>query len=97
MQDLKPRVLVVGDIHGCLKEFEELLTKCKYDSNDMSLVLVGDLVNKGPYSAEVVKYARSLNAFCVRGNHDDSALAFATGQATTERPTAYSYLESLSR
>jgi predicted phosphodiesterase len=75
--DIKSKVLIIGDIHGCLVEFKDLLNKSNYNDADTSLILVGDLVNKGPYSAEVVKYARSLNAYCVRGNHDDSALSLA--------------------
>ena len=44
----------------------------RYDERDTTLILLGDLVNKGPFSAEVIKYARQINAYCVRGNHDDS-------------------------
>lgn len=58
---VKERVVIVGDIHGCLDEFKELLEKCAYDGQSSTLVLVGDLVNKGPYSAEVIQYVRSLN------------------------------------
>lgn len=69
------RVLVVGDVHGCLEELRELLAAADFRQGLDTLVLVGDLVNKGPHSAEVVAEARRLGAYAVRGNHDDSALA----------------------
>ena len=75
--DLKPRLVIVGDVHGCLDELKELLAKCAYNPNDTTLIFVGDLVNKGPYSAETVSYVRTLGAYCVRGNHDESALTCA--------------------
>jgi hypothetical protein len=62
-------VILVGDIHGCLDEFKALLALCDYQPNKHTLILLGDLVNKGPKSAEVVKYARELGCLCVRGNH----------------------------
>eukprot|EP00897_Mesotaenium_endlicherianum_P004269 jgi/Mesen1/3870/ME000207S02871 len=68
------RIIIVGDIHGCCDEFEELLERCGRTSDDI-VVLVGDLVNKGPKSAQVVQLARELGVYAVRGNHDDSALA----------------------
>ena len=51
---LKPgRLVVVGDIHGCHDELLMLLDKVHYDNKVDNLVLVGDLVNKGPYSDKV--------------------------------------------
>jgi hypothetical protein len=47
------RVLLVGDVHGCFEELQELLRKCGYREGEDVLILVGDLVNKGPRSAEV--------------------------------------------
>ena len=70
---LKSRVVVVGDIHGCYEELLQLLDMCRVDS-DTSVILVGDLVNKGPFSAEVVRYARLNNLWSVRGNHDEALL-----------------------
>ena len=89
------KVLIVGDIHGCLREFQELLQKCSYSPQDTTLILVGDLVNKGPCSAEVVRFARSMNALCVRGNHDESVLSFAYNLNPKQRPEAYSYIDSM--
>eukprot|EP00808_Paulinella_micropora_P004226 g30098.t1 len=64
------RVIVVGDIHGCLEELLELLKKCEYEAEQDLLVLVGDLVGKGPFGSEVVSWARANNVACVMGNHD---------------------------
>lgn len=64
-----PRTLIVGDVHGCLEELEALVAKAGLRSED-SLVLVGDLVAKGPDAAGVVRYARERRAFSVCGNHD---------------------------
>jgi len=93
LSEVKARTVIVGDIHGCLDEFKSLLIKCNYNPKDTTLILVGDLVNKGPYSAEVVKYARSLNPYCVRGNHDDAALSHALGISKRPRDETYDYVD----
>jgi bis(5'-nucleosyl)-tetraphosphatase (symmetrical) len=64
------RMVFVGDIHGCIDEFDSLLEKVRFDRQQDSLVLVGDLVNKGYDSISVVKRAMELGAHCVLGNHD---------------------------
>lgn len=68
------KLLVVGDVHGCYDELVELLDKCNGRSPDICTVFVGDLMNKGPKSAEVVKLVREINGYCVRGNHDECSL-----------------------
>ena len=47
------RVIIVGDVHGCLAELRELLGECDFTPGTDALIFVGDLVNKGPSSAEV--------------------------------------------
>jgi Icc-related predicted phosphoesterase len=61
-------MVFVGDIHGCIDEFDSLLEKVRFDRQQDSLVLVGDLVNKGYDSIAVVKRAMELGAHCVLGN-----------------------------
>ena len=80
----RQRTIIVGDVHGCLDELRELLTECEYDEHSCRVVLVGDLVNKGPFSAETVAFARTSGFACVRGNHDDAAL-FAWERREAER------------
>ena len=93
-----PQVLIIGDVHGCLEELKELLQTFAYDPSSLTVILVGDLVNKGPFSAEVVRFVREQNFHCVLGNHDVSALqrvfAFMRGE---EVPEKYSYVQRLSQ
>ena len=51
-----------------------LLSKVSYNSKTDHLILTGDLISKGPHSPAVVDLALSLNASCVRGNHEDRVL-----------------------
>ncbi|MBI5659774.1 MAG: symmetrical bis(5'-nucleosyl)-tetraphosphatase [Nitrosomonadales bacterium] len=77
----------VGDIQGCYIEFRQLLEQMRFDPAQDRLWLVGDLVNRGPGSLEVLRLARSLgdSAITVLGNHDLHLLAVAEGAAEPGR------------
>lgn len=63
-------MIVFGDIHGCLDEWQDLIKKINPSPDDL-LVSVGDLICKGPYSFKTLEFARSLpNLKCVLGNHE---------------------------
>jgi len=64
------RLVIVGDVHGCADELDELLAKVKFTPDEDILIFVGDLCAKGPKSLETVRRARKENALGVRGNHD---------------------------
>jgi hypothetical protein len=64
-----PRVIAIGDVHGCIDELQDLLRKCDYQPGDL-VVFLGDLVCKGPDSISVVQMAREIGAIGIRGNHD---------------------------
>jgi hypothetical protein len=66
-------VIVIGDVHGCLEELEALLARCGAGAGE-AVVLVGDLVAKGPDSQGVVQLARERGLRAVLGNHDDKVL-----------------------
>lgn len=69
------RLVIVGDVHGMRKSLEVLLDKVSFDkSKGDHLILVGDLVNKGPDSSGVVDLAIKLGASAVRGNHENAVL-----------------------
>lgn len=73
------RTLIIGDVHGCRQELEDLLEACRYSKDDR-LILAGDLVARGPDSHGVVKLARKLGAEAVLGNHDAHVLKHARGE-----------------
>lgn len=64
-----PRTIFIGDVHGCRAELVDLLEACAVRPSDR-VVLVGDLVAKGPDSAGVVDLARTQGLHAVMGNHD---------------------------
>lgn len=68
------RVIIVGDVHGCLVELDNLLAKVRFRKEIDTLVFVGDFVNKGPDSIGVIRRAMQLGAKGVLGNHDFYAL-----------------------
>lgn len=67
------RTIVVGDVHGCLEELQALLREAGWSRGDR-LVMVGDLVAKGPDSRGVLQLLREGGGEAVRGNHDVHAL-----------------------
>ncbi len=64
----------IGDIQGCDDELAELLSLVRFDASKDRAYFVGDLVNRGPKSAEVLRRVKSLHAQgaaeSVLGNHD---------------------------
>ncbi len=67
----------IGDIQGCFDNFQNLLTKINFDPNRDRLWLVGDLVNRGNKSLEVLEYVyeHRESIDIVLGNHDISLIA----------------------
>lgn len=76
-------VYVIGDVQGCYDELMALLEQCAFEPGKDKVWLVGDLVNRGPQSLEVLRWAKSQHdsCVCVLGNHDLHLLAAAAGCA----------------
>jgi bis(5'-nucleosyl)-tetraphosphatase (symmetrical) len=74
-------VYAIGDIQGCADELDLLLDAIKLKRKRDELWLVGDLVNRGPSSVDVMRRVMSLGkcVTCVLGNHDLHLLAAAAG------------------
>ncbi len=73
------KTIVIGDVHGCLDELKELLEKTEYSLGDR-LIFAGDLVDRGPDTAGVVRFVRELGAESVLGNHEEKHLRWRRHQ-----------------
>lgn len=77
------RTFVIGDIHGCYLEFSELLNKINGDFRTDRLILLGDTIDRGPRSLDVVRKLIELQQsfgsrqiILLRGNHEQMAVDY---------------------
>jgi bis(5'-nucleosyl)-tetraphosphatase (symmetrical) len=76
-------VYAVGDVQGCAAELDDILARLDFHPSRDRIWLVGDLVNRGPQSLQVLRAVARLgdSAITVLGNHDLHLLALARGHA----------------
>ena len=79
----------IGDIHGCLTELQDIISRCQRDASKepAKFVFLGDYIDRGQESRGVVEFLIDLQAkhgdliVCLAGNHEELALdAFSSGQ-----------------
>jgi bis(5'-nucleosyl)-tetraphosphatase (symmetrical) len=78
---------LIGDVQGCDAPLARLLEKIAFSPSRDTLYLLGDLVNRGPESAAVLRRLMGFgdSAKCLLGNHDLSLLAVAHGRRAPHR------------
>jgi bis(5'-nucleosyl)-tetraphosphatase (symmetrical) len=67
------RTILIGDVHGCLDELRALLSKLAPTSADR-IILLGDLINRGPDPVGTVRYVAEHDFECLMGNHEHEYL-----------------------
>lgn len=67
------RIAIIGDIHGCIDELQDLLDLLSAERLD-AIYHLGDLVDRGPDSGAVVSLLRNRGIFGVMGNHEAKLL-----------------------
>jgi bis(5'-nucleosyl)-tetraphosphatase (symmetrical) len=83
------RTVVVGDVHGCLAELDELLAMAEIAQGRDRLVFLGDLLDRGPDPVGVLRRVRELGAECVLGNHEEKHLRYAAHEARRRTDPLY--------
>lgn len=80
------RTFAVGDIHGDLDALEHVLAKLPPLDAEDTVVLLGDYIDRGPHSAQVIEFVRKelpkrvpAKVVALRGNHEDGWLRVASG------------------
>ncbi|MBN1404583.1 MAG: metallophosphoesterase [Opitutales bacterium] len=72
------RIIAIGDVHGCALELERLLIQLSPRAGDR-IVMLGDLVNRGPDSSRVIEICREIGAMALMGNHERRLLRARSG------------------
>jgi serine/threonine protein phosphatase 1 len=79
------RIYAVGDIHGCYDKLLALMEKMDIDFESDALVFLGDYIDRGPQSFEVVAYLADLNqryanTIFLKGNHEQMLEKYLSGE-----------------
>jgi serine/threonine protein phosphatase 1 len=80
---MPPRVIAIGDVHGCATALRALVKLIDLRAND-TLVMLGDCVDRGPDSRQVIDYVLELKESCelipLLGNHEEMMLNYVDGK-----------------
>lgn len=92
------RILAIGDIHGCNTALDTLLGQMQVQPDD-TVVLLGDIVDRGPGTRQVVERLLELREQCslhfIRGNHEQMLLGVLDGEYDISRWLAFGGQEVL--
>jgi serine/threonine protein phosphatase 1 len=81
MSEISQRKVVIGDVHGHYEGLMLLLDHIAPASEDQ-IYFLGDLIDRGPQSAQVVEFVKQNGYFCLLGNHEQMLLNILTGKDT---------------
>ncbi|MGK7874114.1 MAG: metallophosphoesterase family protein [Xenococcaceae cyanobacterium] len=85
------RQIVIGDVHGHYNALIQLLEAIA-PGNDDKVYFLGDLIDRGPQSSQVVEFVIQNNYQCLRGNHEEMLLdVLGNGKISDEMFQAWLY------
>lgn len=91
MNRMSHRRIIIGDVHGHYEGLMTLLNEIAPGSDDQ-VYFLGDLIDRGPNSAQVVNFVKESSYTCLLGNHEQLLLdAFPYGQAFAPALQAWLY------
>lgn len=91
MSEVSPRRIIIGDVHGHYDGLMQLLDAIA-PSPDDHIYFLGDLIDRGPKSSDVVEFVKQSQHTCLLGNHEQLMLdAFPQGRPFTPTMQAWLY------
>jgi len=98
------KIFAIGDIHGCFDKLRELMAKINIDRDNDTLLFLGDYIDRGPGSFDVVEYLIDLKKhfqkiMFLKGNHEEMLEKYLAGKDRISylinggQPTLESYME----
>jgi len=78
------KIFAIGDIHGSIDRLQDLMQKIPIDFANDTLLFIGDYIDRGPGSVEVVEYLMDLKKrvpeiILLKGNHEDMLEKYLDG------------------
>lgn len=78
------KIFAIGDIHGCLNKLQRLINKLPVNNEIDILVFIGDYIDRGGFSKEVIDYVIELhdkfkNIIFLSGNHEQMFINYLAG------------------
>ena len=79
--DVMGKIFAIGDIHGCLSKLERIISRTGINSEEDTLVFIGDYIDRGADSRGVVDFVLDLKRkirtiICLKGNHEQMFLDY---------------------
>lgn len=76
---MSDRIIAIGDVHGCHDELSRLLETLSLTDTD-TVVMLGDIINRGPDSHKTLQICREIGAVSIVGNHERRMLRSRSGK-----------------
>jgi serine/threonine protein phosphatase 1 len=78
------KIFAIGDVHGCLEKLQALITNIGANPQKDTLIFIGDFIDRGNSSGEVVDYVIRLKTeykkvVCLLGNHEHMLIRYLEG------------------
>lgn len=71
------KVTIIGDIHGCYDELDQLLDTIDWSPSSHILILTGDLIDRGPKIKETLMFAMNTpSVYSLMSNHEQKLLRY---------------------
>lgn len=90
-KNLQGRDFVIGDLHGCLPLLQRLLDRVNFDPAQDRLFSTGDLIDRGPFTPDCLRFLNEPWFFMVMGNHEWMLLKYLESRQINKQSDATLY------